>query len=294
MMLLSAIGRAAACGSGLVLALAAMLCAAMPVAAQRTVLQVGDRQVEVSVAGGGGPAVVFEAGFRNDLTTWSGILPRVAEYTTAVSYSRGGYGESTAAAGVRSPATIVAELRATLRELGIAPPYILVGHSLGGLYVRHFALAHPDEVAGIVLVDASHERQTIEVARREPGVWEQRQRRRGELVVEAPRIIGEFDGFTGALEAGSPGIDAPLPDVPLVVLTSMHVTGAPGFLPSAAGRLVWRDLHAEWFQAVTNGMHITTSRSGHFIHLDEPALVMNAIRWVFDRAAVAPAHQLSF
>src|SRR5262245_22200923 len=111
------------------------------------------RQVEFARLGTGGPAAVLEAGGGMRMTTWKKVFSEVAAFTTAVAYNRAGFGNSSPVEAPRNGPGIVRELRAFLRELGLRPPYVLVGHSLGGLYMQLFARLHPDEVAGLVLVD---------------------------------------------------------------------------------------------------------------------------------------------
>lgn len=120
-------------------------------------LQVVDgRQVEVLI--GGAPSstgtVVFENGLRETLDTWTPVLKSVAPTAHVFAYNRPGYGRSEAVEGPRDGAVIIEELRRTLRAAGLPPPYLLVGHSMGGLYMQEFARAHPDEVVGVVLVDS--------------------------------------------------------------------------------------------------------------------------------------------
>ena len=117
---------------------------------------VDGRWVQTAVLGQGRPVVVFESGLGAGLTAWDQVFPKVAAFTTAFVYSRPGYGSSEWSNTPRTGAVVVEELRATLRKRGLAPPYLLVGHSLGGLYLQLFARLHPDEVAGLVLVDSSH------------------------------------------------------------------------------------------------------------------------------------------
>ena len=93
----------------------------------------GGRTVEHALAGQGAPVVVFENGLGANLDWWAKVWPEVARDTTVLAYNRAGYGKSEASSEARDGAHIVEELRALLRERGLAPPYILVGHSLGGL-----------------------------------------------------------------------------------------------------------------------------------------------------------------
>ena len=117
---------------------------------------VDGRWVQCAVQGQGRPVVVFESGLGADLTAWEKVFSAVANFATAFAYSRPGYGSSEWASTPRTGDVVVEELRATLRKRGLAPPYLLVGHSLGGLYLQLFARLYPDEVVGLVLVDSSH------------------------------------------------------------------------------------------------------------------------------------------
>jgi len=111
------------------------------------------RRVEFAQMGTGGPVTVFEAGGGMRMTTWKKVFPKIAAFTTTVAYNRAGFGNSSPAEMPRNGPNIVHELRAFLRAAGLSPPYVLVGHSLGGLYMQLFARLHPEEVAGLVLVD---------------------------------------------------------------------------------------------------------------------------------------------
>jgi pimeloyl-ACP methyl ester carboxylesterase len=101
----------------------------------------------------GEPTVVFEAGIGATHLNWCHIQETIAQSTATVSYDRGGLGWSSRCRTARTPGNIAAELHQMLQNAGIAPPYILVGHSFGGLIVRRFALLYPDEVSALVLID---------------------------------------------------------------------------------------------------------------------------------------------
>ncbi len=131
--------------------------AALPVA---TVEFVQGRRVEALVAGPvqGAPVIVFENGARMTLDTWRAVVEVLARDATVLTHNRPGYGQSEAADGPRSGEAIVGELRALLAAKGLKPPYVLVGHSLGGLYMQWFARRYPQEVQALVLVDAVYPR----------------------------------------------------------------------------------------------------------------------------------------
>jgi pimeloyl-ACP methyl ester carboxylesterase len=129
-------------------------------------VDVGDHKLAVSMLGSGQPTVVLEDGGGGSIGSWSVIQPRIGEFTSVLAYTRAGRGASEAAKSPRTLMAVVEELRTLLHRSGTKPPYVLVRRSLGGIYVRAFAMKYPTEVAGLVLVDASHERQGIEFARR--------------------------------------------------------------------------------------------------------------------------------
>jgi len=103
--------------------------------------------------GSGGPTVIFEAGIGATNLNWRHIQKAVSRFTGTASYDRGGLGFSSRCQTARTPANIAVELHDLLERAEIKPPYILVGHSFGGLVMRRFALLHPDEISGVVLVD---------------------------------------------------------------------------------------------------------------------------------------------
>ena len=103
--------------------------------------------------GAGEPTVLFESGIGATHLNWRGIQDPIATFAHTISYDRAGLGWSSPCRTPRTPGNIAPELREMLATAGFQPPYILVGHSFGGLVMRRFALLYPEEVAGLVLVD---------------------------------------------------------------------------------------------------------------------------------------------
>jgi len=117
----------------------------------------GDRALRVVLAGprGAGPTIVLEHGAFGCAADWAVVQERLAaKGLRSVAYDRAGLGHSDPGPKPRDGRAIVADLAALLRELDEPAPYVLVGHSMGGLMVRLYALTHPDQTVGVVLVDA--------------------------------------------------------------------------------------------------------------------------------------------
>jgi len=223
--------------------------------------------VEVATSGtGDGPTVVFEAGLGMDWTPWDQVASEVAEHARVFAYSRPGYGASDAPTTPRDPATIVEELRALLTSQGYAPPYLLVGHSMGGTYMELFAKAHPDEIAGVVLVDPRHRDflETCEAAHLDQcGIPE------STLLTQSPTVIAEYRAFAAA----SAEIEAagPFGDYPVRVLTATVHPVSP------AREALWQSMLAALAAEAADGEQIIVAGSGHVMQLDRPDVVADTI-----------------
>jgi pimeloyl-ACP methyl ester carboxylesterase len=119
--------------------------------------EVAGRRLLLHQSGSGGPAVVFLAGGGAVGLDYLNVQQRAAELTTSVIYDRAGTGWSDSVDLPRSLVQVTDELRALLRVAEVPPPYVMVGHSLGGLYARHYAQRYSSEVSGLVLLDPAHE-----------------------------------------------------------------------------------------------------------------------------------------
>ena len=112
--------------------------------------------LHVQMSGCGGPSVVLEAGLGGMSSAWGWIQPEAAKFSRVISYDRGGLGWSGPDIAPKSAALAARRLRGLLLRSSVSPPFVLVGHSMGGLFIRVFADLYPDDVAGMVLLDAVH------------------------------------------------------------------------------------------------------------------------------------------
>lgn len=118
---------------------------------------IGSRKLHVTVTGHGSPTIILEAGMGGCSLDWALVAPALSTKANVITYDRAGFGWSEAVLDLPTCSAYVDDLRSLLRTLGAAPPYLLVGHSYGGMIMRLFASRYPEEVCGLVLVDATHE-----------------------------------------------------------------------------------------------------------------------------------------
>lgn len=282
-------------------------------------VRVSGSSMHVLRRGNGSPTVVLESGAGGSVLEWAQVADGLCQDATVVMRDRPGFAWSEYAARDRSAIAAAKELRELLEALRIPPPFVLVGHSLGGLHVRAFAAMYPNEVSGMVLVDASHERifdgEHLLIAQVKMFRWlialrpligkerlRQMYRRailsgddRGEAS-PAKRIFETFDAmdrldgpwFKGIRDEYESVLQSceqidllrknqPFPQVPLRVLSQGRISTSRRE-QALASRL--RKLHADLASLSTDSRHIIAKNSGHLIQLDEPELVIAAVREV--------------
>ena len=122
-------------------------------------IDLGGYRLLLNCTGTGSPTVILETGWGGLSVDWRAVQPEIAKFSRVCSYDRAGYGGSDPGPMPRTSLQIATELHTLLRDAGEMPPYILVGHSFGGYNVRVFNGLYPDEIAGIVLADATQEDQ---------------------------------------------------------------------------------------------------------------------------------------
>jgi pimeloyl-ACP methyl ester carboxylesterase len=261
--------------------------------------------------GEGGPTVVIEPGMGQDWTGWRLVWQRLVPITRVCVYDRAGYGWSDAGPRPRTASACARDLHSMLVTARVPGPYILAAHSFGAYVARIFAAQHRDSVAGLVLVDPSHEDEIVP----EPpaargfrlramtdaipplGIDRLKRLYRGpaaaasELRAASPvfaeryvvassieQLRSERNEFESIALTYAEVRAAPFPpDRPLTVITALH----PRAADSAAGPLEFPPNHREVQERLARqsrkGRQILAPRSGHFIYLDEPELVSNAV-----------------
>jgi pimeloyl-ACP methyl ester carboxylesterase len=189
---------------------------------------VDGRQVHLQVRGAdsAGPTVVLEAGMGSFSPNWYWVQEDLAQVVRNVSYDRAGLGWSRRSRRPRDAQTIAMELRDALREAAIEPPYVLAGHSFGGLPVRAFADLYPELTAGLVLVDASH-----------PEQWVRWPTPHADRILEVSQRVFGWLGWLGVLRALnlSRGITAGLPARQAAELRAG--AALPGFAATEAAQI---------------------------------------------------------
>lgn len=292
---------------------------------------VGEYRLHLYCSGEGSPTVILEAGAGSPGLIWTYVQPEVARATRVCSYDRAGFGWSDTAPGLLSPQQIASDLHTLLEAANVPGPYIMVGHSAGGVYIRAFTAQYPSEVVGMVLVDSSHEGQNV----RYPPEYQELDKVQNTMMAFC-RLVSPFGGMRAtrffdmattaynmdpdigqiflstmyrtnfcraaaeeseALSTSLSLADIPgsLGDLPLIVLTAETSeeemqAQIPAYLQSIVGPEVIskvfeasREMQKELVGLSNRGRQIMVTESGHMIQLDQPGVVIDAIREVLEQ-----------
>ena len=291
-------------------------------------VSLGTHRLHLLCSGTGTPAVVFDAALGGSSLSWTYVQPAVAEFTTACAYDRAGFGWSDAGPMPRTAGRIAAELHTLLTAANVQPPYVLVGHSFGGLSIRAYATSHPEDVAGLVLVDPAHPEDW-----REPSDADRERLQRGAALCRRGAVAARFGiaslvarlASAGALDlargiAAAVGrrtlhrrdeqILAPMTRLPMDVRAALrwmwtqpryfealgsqieHICtsasdielrpdyGSLPLITISATEITAdrRRLQDAFAGRSSRGRHVVATNSGHWIPIDEPQTVVDAIR----------------
>jgi pimeloyl-ACP methyl ester carboxylesterase len=231
-------------------------------------VDVGGHSLNLLIGGQGSPAVVFEGGFGVGIASWSTVQKEVAAFARTVSYDRAGLGQSELGPKPRSAKQIATELHTALEKAGVKPPYVLVGHSFGGIYVRVFAEIYPKEVVAMVLLDPSLSSFNDWLKKNQPARLKDVEAQ----IARAPEGIRAEAASTDASYAA-----AQVAKVPAGILVTLLSATEDETMPADARR-VWIEKHKEWIATVPEGKHIVVEKTGHFIQAQQPKLVIDTIR----------------
>jgi pimeloyl-ACP methyl ester carboxylesterase len=237
----------------------------------------GGRKLFLDCMGSGSPTVVLEAGFGGDSYNWQAVQPQLGRTTRTCAYDRAGLGNSVARPGVHDARDELDDLQRLLDAAHLDPPYVLVGHSYGGLLARLFAVAHPKETAGVVLVDAMGRDQT----RRELAIWPTSQERALRRMVARPVRDGVDLAAGEALAARVRSLG----DTPLAVVTAGRHDDEWGHAPARLARALdrqWATMQDELAALSSDHVHVVARRSDHSVQAKkgQPRVVVGVVRAV--------------
>ncbi|WP_461100191.1 alpha/beta fold hydrolase [Telluribacter humicola] len=247
----------------------------------------------------GQPVVVFESGYGTPMDNWDRVLKGVSELAPLITYDRPGIGESEPDNEMPTIKNVSDKLIKVLNQLEIKPPYILVGHSLGGMYVRGFAVYFPEVLAGLVIIDPADFTENHQNKRDyyKPLGWDE------------ARIDKEVAGIVSFLEDRNrdapPSIkeegivladlrktefkeitESPLPNIPVHIITGGRFDAPEDSRTPeniAKFRSKMRVRGGRWMdvvQSVDKGMLFYSGDAGHFVHYDDPELLVASIKLV--------------
>jgi len=279
-------------------------------------IEVNGFKMHLYCVGDGSPTVILESGLGDNWLSWYKVQPALAKFARVCSYDRAGVGWSDVQPEPPDSRNIAHHLHGLLNNAGVKPPYVLVGHSMGGIHVRVYQNMYPSDVVGVVLVDSSHPDQM----KRYPSPlmkWVRLQRLEFKLVKLAtpfgvPRFVGlcgdgpveirdtlrtvecqtrwaetqdaEYDDFYSAANEGR--TTGSLGSMPLVVLS--HDPDKGGF-PDIIGvdlakqsEIAWGEMQEDLSHLSTRGNRMVAKGAGHGIQLDRPDLVIDTIHLVVD------------
>jgi len=277
-------------------------------------VDVGSYRLHLYCVGEGTPTVVMDAGLGGGALDWSTVQPEVSKFTRVCTYDRAGMAWSDSGVRPRTSRQVITELHALLDNAGVRPPYVLVGHSIAGIHVQLYAGQYPDEVAGVVLVDSSHEDQLTRkgmtqipsfypplikavspfgivrlmdlVGTPSANIPPEVETQRAAIYSHTRSMYSYADEISAIAVSMEQLRAAPmrLGDKPLIVLThgmkEVNHAGSPE--GADQGEQAWAELQADLARRSSSGKQIIAEKSGHYIQFDQPDLVIDAIRQVVE------------
>ena len=272
-------------------------------------IDVGGYRMHLHCTGQGSPTVILDSGLSDSSLSWYKVQPEIAQFTRVCAYDRAGLGWSDPSPRPRDSKVFAEELHTLLQNAGVAPPFILVGHSMGGFDVRIYASQYRSQVAGLVLVDSPHPdlADRLPELRTSLAAWSRQfERQRYLMPLGIPRILGwcgngppemqsklrrtecnlhriqetlaECQSMWGA-SASEARSAVNLGNIPLVVLSEDPAKNVKAFLPE------FERGQEELMHLSSNSARMIALGSGHQIQRERPDSVVSATRAVIRMAA---------
>jgi pimeloyl-ACP methyl ester carboxylesterase len=280
---------------------------------QGKLVSVGDHKLNIHSSGTAKPVVVFESGLDiGGSLVWSKVQPEISKFSTAVSYDRAGVLWSERGSNPKTCEVMAEELYTLLKNSNHPGPYILVGHSMAGYMLRSFIKNHSDEVAGIVFVDVSHPDQLnrfpkeirammstppgwITILKSSVGItrWFASQERypatlendpinnitNAYMPRSLPAVMEELTNFEKL--GNEAGAISSFGDIPLIVITGTGEQRMDEFTNKDLGEKfikAWMEMQTELLSLSSDSRQIKANKSGHYVQLEQPELVIEAVR----------------
>lgn len=241
-------------------------CASLP---SSKIENINNQRIEYAQITKASPVVVFENGLGANMLSWNKVFTEIGKEATVFAYNRPGYGKSDAASTPRDGARIVEELRANFKSKELQPPYVLVGHSLGGLYMQLFARKYPSDVAGLVLVDSTHPTQFEGVGSKDNWPWWVR------IMIPLFLSNSQKEELAAAMDTGQQVLHTPtFSGKPVIVLSAIDNSESEISKFVKAKRMDLPRLYP--------GSTQIWVESGHFIQRDKPEAIIQAIHAVLE------------
>jgi pimeloyl-ACP methyl ester carboxylesterase len=285
--------------------------------ASRTLVDVGGHKLHAVSTGSGAPTVVFESGLDpGGALVWFKVQGPVSRFTSTVSYDRAGIMFSERGNNPKTGEAIADELYTLLKKTQHKGPYILVGHSLAGLTLRSFVAKYPTEVAGIVLIDPFHPDMLNRFSERAkaalalppaplvdfaastglmrlmikntyPGTFPQDSiniRNNEYRPLSAPAVMEEYNNFD-ALAKEAAKVSS-FGSIPLIIITPIGrktITMFPDEETGMRAYNMWMQMQTELLDLSADSEHIYVDNVGHYVQLEQPAVVIDAIRKMIEK-----------
>jgi predicted alpha/beta hydrolase family esterase len=216
----------------------------------------------------GKPTIVMDAGYGDYSKAWDSVISEISLLSDVLIYDRAGLGKSESSSNPRTSREMVKELNELLNEAKIKPPYILVGHSFGGVNTRLYATEYHNEVCGLILIDSTPEDYRERFLPTMPKEFQQAYNK--QFVYE-----GNYDEFMESLKQLKESRRNL--DVPLIVLSA----GKKAHY-SEESQGLWNEMQKEILEISSNGEFIIAENSAHYIQNDETEVVVSAIKRLID------------